>query len=109
MRNCSGSPQQATGATSSRILRATARTEIAVYRDVSKAVIAHLGRTLRWSRLKSAILASGIDAVYLYERLGGWHRMVTLQRSPSAPEPAGGRPPPPTRASWVRIVAEDRS
>jgi hypothetical protein len=70
------------------ILRATARAEIAVYRDVSKAVMAHLGRTLRWSRPKSAILALGIDAVYVYERLGGWHRMVTL-RMPARRDPLG--------------------
>ncbi len=70
------------------ILRATARAEIAVYRDVSKAVMAHLGRTLRWSRVKSAILACGIDAVYLYDRLGGWHRMVTL-RMPARRDPLG--------------------
>jgi hypothetical protein len=41
--------------------------------------MAHLGRTLNWSRAKSVILARGIDAVYLYERLGGWRRMVTLR------------------------------
>jgi hypothetical protein len=78
------------------ILRATARAEIAVYRDVSKAVMAHLGRTLHWSRLKSAVLARGIDAVYAYERLGGWHRMVTL-RMP-AHRDALGAPPVPARA-----------
>jgi hypothetical protein len=77
------------------ILRSTARAEIAVYRDVSKAVMAHLGRTLRWPRRKSAILAMGIDAVYLYERLGGWHRMVTL-RMPARRNPLGA--PAPTRA-----------
>ena len=70
------------------ILRTTARAEIAVYRDVSKAVMAHLGRTLGWSRLKSVVLARGIDAVYLYERLGGWHRMVTLQM-PGRRDPLG--------------------
>ncbi|HEX4089521.1 MAG TPA: hypothetical protein VHZ33_12450 [Trebonia sp.] len=70
------------------ILRATARAEIAVYRDVSKAVMAHLGQTLHWSRLKSAVLAGGIDAVYLYERLGGWRRMVTL-RMPARRDPLG--------------------
>jgi hypothetical protein len=70
------------------VLRATARAEIAVYRDVSKAVMAHLGRTLDWPRLKSAVLAIGIDAVYLYERLGGWHRMVTL-RMPARRDPLG--------------------
>ncbi|HET6185372.1 MAG TPA: hypothetical protein VFE59_00045 [Trebonia sp.] len=70
------------------VLRATARAEIAVYRDVSKAVMVHLGRTLNWSRAKSVILARGIDVVYLYERLGGWHRMVTL-RMPARRDPLG--------------------
>jgi hypothetical protein len=70
------------------MLRTTARAEIAVYRDVSKAVMAHLGRTLHWSRFKSAALARGIDTVYLYERLGGWHRMTTL-RMPARRDPLG--------------------
>jgi len=70
------------------VLRTTARAEIAVYRDVSKAVMAHLGRTLNWSRVKSVILARGIDAVYLYERFGGWRRMVTL-RMPARRDPLG--------------------
>src|SRR5262245_30683362 len=70
------------------VLRTTAHAEIAVYRDVSKAVMAHLGRTLNWSRAKSVILARGIDAVYLYERLGGWRRMVTL-RMPGRHDPLG--------------------
>lgn len=77
------------------VLHTTARAEIAVYRDVSKAVMAHLGRTLNWSRVKSVILARGIDAVYLYERLGGWHRMVTL-RMPARRDPLGT--PAPARA-----------
>jgi rubrerythrin len=77
------------------VLRTTARAETAVYRDVSKAVMARLARTLHWSRLKSAILARGIDAVYLYERLGGWHRMVTLQM-PARRNPLGT--PAPVRA-----------
>jgi len=62
-----------------RALRATALAEIGIYRDVSKAVMAHLGRILRWPRSKSAILAAGIQAVYVYERLGGWRRMVALR------------------------------
>jgi len=85
------------------ILRTTARAEIAVYRDVSKAVMVHLGRTLRWSRLKSAILARGIDAVYLYERLGGWHRMVTL-RMPACRNPLGTPAPAQARrGGWSPI------
>jgi hypothetical protein len=65
-----------------RILRTTALAEIAIYRDVSKAVMAHLGRILRWPGPKLAILAAGIDAVYVCERLGGWRRMTSL-RMPS--------------------------
>jgi hypothetical protein len=78
------------------LLRATARAEIGVYRDVSKAVMAHLGRILHWSSLKSATVAWGIDAVYLYERLGGWHRMTTL-RMPARRDPLGT--PPAARAA----------
>ena len=74
------------------LLRATARAEIAVYRDVSKAVMAHLGRTLHWSGLKSALVARGIDAVYLYERLGGWRRLTTL-RMPARRDPLGTQAP----------------
>jgi hypothetical protein len=41
-------------------LRATALAEIAIYRDVSKAVMAHLGRILGWSKAKLAVLLAGI-------------------------------------------------
>jgi len=56
-------------------LRACALAEIRVYRDVSLAVMAHMGSVLGWPKAKSAVLAAGIHAVYAYERLGGWHRM----------------------------------
>jgi hypothetical protein len=79
---------EAQGGDVESLLRTTARAEIAVYRDVSKAVMAHLGRTLNWPRGRSAILAGGIDAVYLYERLGGWRRMVKL-RMPARRDPLG--------------------
>ena len=75
-----------------RALRATALAEIVIYRDVSKAVMAHLGRILRWPRPKSAILAAGIQAVYVYERLGGWRRMVSL-REPARRNALGPRSP----------------
>src|SRR5215475_2574773 len=75
-----------------RTLRSSALAEIAVYRDVSTAVMAHLGRLLGWSRAKSDFLAAGIQAVYLYERLGGWRRMVTL-RMPSRRNALGGLQP----------------
>ena len=47
-------------------------------RDVSLAVMAHLGRILGWPRPKAGALAAGIRGVYAYERLGGWRRMVAL-------------------------------
>jgi hypothetical protein len=57
--------------------------------------MAHMGRILGWSRAKSAVLQAGIHAVYAYERLGGWRRMVSLRPperrdalgGPAAPEP----------------------
>jgi len=75
-----------------RTLRSSALTEIAIYRDVSTAVMAHLGCILGWSRGKSAFLAAGIQAVYLYERVGGWRRMVAL-RMPSRRNALGGLQP----------------
>jgi hypothetical protein len=72
-----------------RTLRECARTEIRVYRDVSLAVMAHMGRVLGWPRAKSAVLAAGIHAMYAYERLGGWRRMVTL-RPPERRDALGG-------------------
>ncbi len=62
-----------------RTLRECALAEIRVYRDVSLAVMANMGRILGWSRAKSAALAAGIHAMYVYERLGGWRRMVSLE------------------------------
>jgi len=82
-----------------RTLRATALAEIAIYRDVSTAVMAHLGRILGWSRPKAALLATGIQAVYLRERLGGWRRMVSL-RMPARRNALGG----PAGASAVRAA-----
>jgi len=72
-----------------RTLRECALAEIAVYRDVSLAVMAHMGRILGWPKAKSALLALGIHAMYAYERLGGWRRMVSL-RMPDRRNPLGG-------------------
>jgi hypothetical protein len=77
-------------------LRATALAEIAIYRDVSMAVMAHLGRILGWPRPKAAVLAAGIQAVYCYERLGGWRRMVSL-RMPDRRNALGGPAPRPAQ------------
>lgn len=72
-----------------RTLRACALAEIAVYRDVSLAVMAHMGRILGWRGAKSALLAAGIHALYAYERLVGWRRMADL-RMPERRDALGG-------------------
>lgn len=72
-----------------RTLRASALAEIRVYRDVSLAVMDRVGRILGWSRARAALLAAGIHAVYVYERLGGWRRMVSL-RMPDRHNSLGG-------------------
>ncbi|MFI6527780.1 ferritin-like domain-containing protein [Streptomyces uncialis] len=61
-----------------RTLEQCALAEIRIYRDVSLAVMAHMGRILDWPKAKSAALAAGIHAVYAYERAFGWRRMVSL-------------------------------
>ncbi len=73
-------------------LRAAALAEIAIYRDVSLAVMAHLGRILGWPRPKAAVLAAGIRGVYARERPGGWRRMASL-RLPARRNALGGPVP----------------
>ncbi|UKY49183.1 ferritin-like domain-containing protein [Streptomyces inhibens] len=77
------------GRTIQRNLHDCARAEIVVYRDVSLAVMDHMGRILKWPKAKSAALAAGIRAMYGYERLAGWRRMVSL-RMPERRDPLGG-------------------
>ncbi|MEU4795696.1 ferritin-like domain-containing protein [Streptomyces sp. NPDC023327] len=77
-----------------RTLRECAHTEIRVYRDVSLAVMDHMGRILRWPPTKRKVLAAGIHAVYAFERLGGWRRMVSL-RLPERRDALGGSAPAP--------------
>jgi hypothetical protein len=72
-----------------RTLRECALAEIRIYRDVSLAVMAHMGRILRWPRSRSLVLAAGIHAVYAWERLAGWRRMVSL-RMPERRNALGG-------------------
>jgi hypothetical protein len=79
-----------------RELRETAMAEIAVYRDVTTAVMMHLGRILGWSRSKVALLAAGAQAVYAYDRLAGWRRMVSL-RMPARRNALGGPAPAQSR------------
>ncbi|RSO04132.1 hypothetical protein DMH15_42465, partial [Streptomyces sp. WAC 06725] len=66
------------GRTIQRTLRECALAEIRIYRDVSLAVMGHMGRILGWPKPKASALAAGIHAMYLYERVFGWRRMVSL-------------------------------
>ncbi|MET8816060.1 ferritin-like domain-containing protein [Streptomyces sp. NPDC004549] len=75
-----------------RILRECALAEIRIYRDVSLAVMAHMGRALHWSRARNALLAFGIHALYAWERAVGWRRMVTLEM-PERRDALGGPAP----------------
>ncbi|MBC2903390.1 ferritin-like domain-containing protein [Streptomyces cupreus] len=70
-------------------LRECALAEIRIYRDVSLAVMAHMGRILGWPRAKSAVLAAGIHGVYAWERAAGWRRMVSL-KMPERRDALGG-------------------
>ncbi|MET9510590.1 ferritin-like domain-containing protein [Streptomyces flavidovirens] len=85
------------GRTILRVLRECAMAESRVYRDVSLAVMAHMGRILKWPKAKSAALAAGIHAMYAYERLGGRRRMVSLSM-PERRDALGG---PATSAAGV--------
>ncbi|MEV8451829.1 ferritin-like domain-containing protein [Streptomyces sp. NPDC052095] len=84
------------GRTIQHTLRACALAEIRVHRDVSLAVMAHMGRILGWSRARAAVLAAGIHGLYAYERFAGWRRMVSLAQperrdalgGPATPGPA---------------------
>ena len=83
------------GRTIHTVLRECALSEIRVYRDVSLAVMDRMGVILRWSPLRAAVLRAGIHAMYVYERLAGWYRMVRLEQparrdalgGPATPEP----------------------
>ncbi|MBD0838000.1 ferritin-like domain-containing protein [Streptomyces sp. TRM68416] len=70
-------------------LRECALAEIRIYRNVSLAVMARMGRILGWPRAKSATLAAGIHAVYVWERAAGWRRMVSL-KMPERRDALGG-------------------
>lgn len=72
-----------------RTLRECALAEIRIYRDVSLAVMDHMGRILGWPRAKASVLAAGIHAVYAWERIAGWRRMVSL-RMPERRDALGG-------------------
>lgn len=86
---------QGHGRTIQQVLRESALAEIRVYREVSLAVMGHMGRLLHWPKAKSAALTAGIHGMYAYERFGGWHRMVDLK----VPERRGALDGPATAAS----------
>ncbi|MER7793226.1 ferritin-like domain-containing protein [Streptomyces sp. NPDC097640] len=77
------------GRTIQRALKECALAESRVHRDVGLAVMARMGRILGWSRARAALLAAGIRALYVFERLGGWRRMVAL-RMPERRDALGG-------------------
>ncbi|MFY1676208.1 MULTISPECIES: ferritin-like domain-containing protein [unclassified Streptomyces] len=79
-------------------LRTCALAEIRVHRDVALAVMTRMGRLLGWSPAKAALLAAGIHAGHVHERLGGWRRMVRLT-PPERHDPLGGPAPAPTEAA----------
>ncbi|MFE6847742.1 ferritin-like domain-containing protein [Streptomyces sp. NPDC057686] len=79
------------GRTIQQVLRESALAEISIYRDVSLAVMDHMGRLLRWPAPKAAALAAGIRGLYAYERFAGWHRMISL-RPPQRRNALGGVP-----------------
>lgn len=77
------------GRTIQGVLRDCALAEVSVYRDVSLAVMDHMGRILRWPAAKSCLLAAAIWGMYGYERAVGWRRMVSL-RMPERRNALGG-------------------
>ncbi|MCB5166407.1 ferritin-like domain-containing protein [Streptomyces bambusae] len=83
------------GRTIQRVLRESALAEIGIYRDVSLAVMAHMGRLLGWSEAKSAVLRTGIRGAYAWERFAGWHKAVSLAM-PERRDALGGPAVPAT-------------
>jgi len=68
-----------------------AKVEIRTYREVSLRVMRAMGDCLGWSVLKRRVLALGVHAIYLFERLWGWRRMTTIL-PPERPNAMAPRP-----------------
>ncbi|MGW7515352.1 ferritin-like domain-containing protein [Streptomyces sp. NPDC054796] len=83
-----------------RLLRESVRVEMRAYRDVSLAVMARMGRILGWPKAKYGALALGIHAVYVYERLLGWRRLVALTM-PERRDAMGGGPAAPSAPEFA--------
>lgn len=73
-----------------------AKVEIRTYREVSLRVMRSMGDCLGWSGFKRRVLALGVHAIYLFERVWGWRRMTTLlppeRPNAMAPRPSGHKP-----------------
>jgi rubrerythrin len=76
------------------MLREYARVEIAVYRDISLAVMARMAEALGWSRTRRALLRFGIRTIHLIERAWTWRRMTAIgaPARPGALAPDAGTP-----------------
>ena len=86
-----------------RTLRTAALAEIAIYRDVSRAVMAHLGRILGRARPKAAVLAAGIWAVYAW---GAARRLAAHGVAAHAgPPQRAGRPGAPRSLRLIPATA----
>jgi hypothetical protein len=83
---------QGHGRTIHTVLRESALAEARVYRGVSLAVMAEMGRLLDWPQWKTGLLAAGVHGLFGYERAGGWRRMVGL-RMPERRNALGGPSP----------------
>ncbi|NUP35389.1 MAG: ferritin-like domain-containing protein [Streptomycetaceae bacterium] len=79
-------------------LEKTALAEIKVNRDVSLAVMDHMGVILGWSKARQLALKAGIHATYAYDRVWGTRRMVRL-RPPKRRNAMGPRPGPQPMAA----------
>ncbi|MFF2662278.1 ferritin-like domain-containing protein [Kitasatospora sp. NPDC058032] len=75
------------------VLETSARGEIRTHRDVGLAVTSRMARILGWPRWQLTVVTAGVRALYLYDLLYGWRRMVRL-RMP-ARRNALGTPAPP--------------
>lgn len=75
-----------------RTLKSSALAEIRTTRDVSLTFVEAIAGILRWPAWRRSLLAFGAQAIYVYERLWGWRRMVTLA-PPARPNALGAEQP----------------
>ena len=75
-----------------RTLKRYAMAEIQTTRDVSLAFVETIAGILHWPVWKRRLLSLGAHAIYAYERLIGWRRMVRLA-PPERPNALGSAQP----------------